>query len=139
MSSRTLACLDVGEKRIGVAIADLSVRIAIPYETVIVDGNELQAIADIVNDQDCSVLVIGYPRNQSGEATAQTEYVESFVENLRSSFDDMSLKIVFQDESLTSVLAEQRLKSQGASYTKADIDAQAATIILQDYIESNYA
>ena len=47
-------------------------------------------------------------------------------------------KIVFQDESLTSVMAEQRLKSYGRPYAKGDIDAQAATIILQDYLEQNY-
>lgn len=51
----------------------------------------------------------------------------------------MGVKIVFQDESLTSVMAEQRLKDQGVAYEKADIDAQAATIILQDYIELHYA
>ena len=52
---------------------------------------------------------------------------------------DIAPKIVFQDESLTSVIAEQQLLSYKRPYTKADIDAQAATIILQDYLEANYA
>lgn len=134
MGSRSLVGLDVGEKRIGVAIADTSVRIAIPFATVVVDGNELQAIAEIVAKEDADTIVVGYPRNQSGEATAQTDYVEQFAENLH----DLAETIVFQDESLTSVLAEQQLISQKKPYTKGDIDAVAASLILQDYIEAHH-
>ena len=131
MSSRTIIGLDVGTKRIGVAVADPSVGIAVPFITVDVDGNELQAIAEIVINEGADTIVVGYPRNQSGEKTAQTGMVEFFAKNLK----DMVPKVVFQDESLTSVLAEQQLKAHGRPYTKADIDAQAATIILQDFIE----
>lgn len=131
MSSRTLVCLDVGEKRIGVAVADVSVRIAVPFATVEVDGSEIQSIAEIVIKEGADTIVVGYPRNQQGEATAQTKYVENFVERL----EDLDKKIVFQDESLTSVLAEQQLISHKRPYSKGDIDAQAAAIILQDYLE----
>lgn len=134
-SSVTLVCLDVGEKRIGVAVADTAVRIAVPYETIEVNGSELEAIAKIVVTEDADTLVIGYPRNQSGEATAQTRYVEEFAATLK----DITLKIVFQDESLTSVIAEQQLAAHKRPYSKGDIDAQAAAIILQDYLELHYA
>lgn len=134
MSKRALVCLDVGEKRIGVAVADLSVRIAIPYDTIVVDGDELKMIATIIDSEGADTVVVGYPRNQLGDATAQTRYVEQFAKQL----EPMVSTIVFQDESLTSVLAEQRLKEQGGPYTKADIDAQAAAIILQDYIELHH-
>jgi len=134
MSSRTLISLDVGEKRIGVAIADDSVRIAVPFTTIEVDGNEITTIADLVIQQKAEILVIGYPRNQQGEATAQTNYVENFAKQL----EELGPKLVFQDESLTSVIAEQRLVAQKKPYTKGDIDAQAAGIILQDYLEANY-
>ncbi len=130
-----LVCLDVGEKRIGVAVADTGVRIAIPFDTVLVDGNEIESIARIVVSQNSDTLVIGYPRNQSGETTAQTAFVEEFAAKLT----DIATHIVFQDESLTSVIAEQQLIAHKAPYTKADIDAQAAAIILQDYVEMNYA
>ena len=133
-SSQTLVCLDVGEKRIGVAIADTSVKIAIPFSTVVVDGSEIQSIAEIVLKEGAHIVVVGYPRNQQGEATAQTRYVEKFTEKLR----DLDATIEFQDESLTSVLAEQRLIAQKRPYEKGDIDAQAATIILQDYLERHY-
>lgn len=127
-------CLDVGEKRIGVALADTGVRIAVPFDTVEVDGGELQAIAEIAIKEAVDTIVVGYPRNQKGEPTAQTKYVEHFAEQL----SDFDAAVVFQDESLTSVLAEDRLKSYGRPYSKGDIDAQAAAIILQDYVEQYY-
>lgn len=127
-----IVCLDVGEKRIGVAVADTSVRIAVAFDTIDVDGNEIEAIARIVVSEQADTIVVGYPRNQSGEATKQTEYVETFAERL----NDIAAHIVFQDESLTSVHAEQRLVAHKRPYTKADIDAQAAAIILQDYLET---
>ena len=105
MSSRTIVCLDVGEKRIGVAVADLGVRIAVPFSTIEVDGSEIQAIGEILIKERASTLVLGYPRNQQGEPTTQTKYVENFAERLK----DFDIEIVYQDESLTSVLAEQRL------------------------------
>lgn len=126
-----LLALDVGEKRIGVALADMAVRIAVPFETIEVDGNEIAAIAKLIITESTDTVVVGYPRNQAGEVTAQTAYVEQFAAQLT----DIAPKLVFQDESLTSVLAEQQLQSHKRPYSKGDIDAQAAAIILQDYLE----
>lgn len=134
-NSISLICLDIGEKRIGVAVGDSLIRIAVPFETIEVDGNEIDEIKKIFIKQNASVLVIGYPRNQSGEPTNQTKYIQDFADKLTG----VTTNIVFQDESLTSVIAEERLKSHNRPYSKADIDAQAAAIILQDYIESHYA
>lgn len=128
--SQSLICLDVGERRIGVALADTAVRIAVPYDTIVVDGNELRAIAELAVRENSSKFIVGYPRNQQGEATAQSAYVERFAEQLT----DVA-PYVFQDESLTSVIAENRLKSRGKPYEKGDIDKEAAAIILQDYME----
>jgi putative Holliday junction resolvase len=129
--SKTLLGLDIGEKRIGAAVGDVNVKIAVPYDTIDVDGNEIERIARIVIDESVDTAVVGYPRNQSGEPTAQTAYVEEFAKKLKDIVDH----IEFQDESLTSVLAEQQLKSYGQPYSKGDIDARAAVIILQDYLE----
>lgn len=130
--TKTYVGLDVGEKRIGVAIADDMVKIAIAYETIEVNGDEIKAIAEIAVRQNADLIVVGYPRNQSGEATAQTAFVEQFAEQLK----DIA-PIVFQDESLTSVIAEQRLAATKKPYSKGDIDATAAALILQDYLEAN--
>lgn len=135
MASQNIVCLDVGEKRIGVAVADTSIRIAVPFETVNVDGNEVETITKIVVAERADIIVVGYPRNQSGQTTAQTTYVEAFAEKLRG----IVPTIEFQDESLTSVIAEEQLAIHKRPYSKGDIDAQAAAIILTDYIEAHYA
>jgi len=121
--SISIVCLDVGEKRIGVAVGDSDIRIAVPFETIEVNGDEISAIAEIVINQ------------KSGEPSAQSKYVEDFSKKL----SDIASNIVFQDESLTSVIAQQQLEGYNRPYSKADIDAQAAAIILQDYLEANYA
>ena len=133
MASRNLLALDVGEKRIGVAIADSSIKIAIVFETIDVDGNEIKRIAEIITSEDIDIVVVGYPRNQSGEPTAQTAYVEAFASQLT----DIAPTIVFQDESLTSVKAEELLNRQKKPYEKGDIDALAASLILEDYLETH--
>lgn len=129
-----IVALDVGTKRIGVAVADSVVPIAIPLVTVEVDGTEIDTIKRIVDDRSAGKVVVGYPRNQSGQATDQTAISEAVGRKIAD-----FVKVVYQDESLTSIMAEDRLKAAGKPYTKGDIDAAAATIILQDYLEQNYA
>jgi putative Holliday junction resolvase len=133
--AKSIVCLDVGEKRIGVAVADTSIKIAVPLDTIEVDGQEIQSIAEIAVGEKADVLVVGYPRNQAGGTTEQTTYAETFASKLK----DIAPEIVFQDESLTSVIAEQQLVDLKKPYSKSDIDARAAAIILQDYLELNYA
>lgn len=125
--------LDVGTKRIGVAAADSNLPIAVPLRTIVVDGGEVEAIGAIAKDRSVDTIVVGYPRNQSGDATDQTGIAEAFADKVRQ-----FANVVFQDESLTSVLAEDRLKASGRPYEKGDIDAMAAAIILQDYLEVHY-
>ena len=131
--SKSYVALDVGEKRIGVALARGDVKIAMAYDTLNVDGGEVQAIAEIIVREKADVLVVGYPRNQAGEPTKQTEFVERFVEQLRY----IAPKIVFQDESLTSVKAEEILNVRNQPYAKGEVDALAASLILQDYLETH--
>lgn len=129
-----LLALDVGTKRIGVAAADSSLPIAIALTTIDVNGGEVDAITKLITDRSIDTVIIGYPRNQSGEPTEQTAVSEAFAAQLMT-----TANVVFQDESLTSVMAEQRLKASGKPYQKADIDAMAAAIILQDYLEAHHA
>ena len=133
--NKSLLALDVGEVRIGVAVADTAVKIAVPYGALDVDGTEVREIARLAVTHGVDTIVVGYPRNQSGEPTAQTAAVEEFASQL----NDLATDVVFQDESLTSVAAEDRLKSRGGKYSKGDIDAEAAVIILQDYLEEHYS
>ena len=102
MADRILA-LDIGEKRIGVATAD----IAAPL-----------------------------PRNQNGERTKQTDRVEKIAALLNI---PATIPVYWQDESLTSVKAEEELEKRKKPYKKAAVDALAATYILNDYIAANRA
>jgi len=135
MASDNLVALDIGERRIGVAVADSAVKISVPYDTIDVDGTEVNQIVGILQKESAIKLIIGYPRNQSGEPTAQTQFVVDFVASLPVSLAGM---VAYQDESLTSVHAEQQLKANGRPYAKGDIDKVAASIILQDYLEEQY-
>ena len=130
MPTRNYLALDVGEKRIGLALANDEVKIAVPFGWQENTDNIVQEIIEELIKNDISTIVVGYPRNQSGEATLQTEYVEKFVSRLAEI--DLDIDIVYQDESLTSVEAERRL---GRVKDKGEIDAEAASIILQDYLE----
>ncbi len=127
--------LDVGTKRIGVAKADSNVRVAVPYSAVEVDGTEFDKIASLARAWDINCFVLGLPRNNSGEETKQSQFVRQFAADLKEAIP--GAKICFQDESLTSVEAEKRLKKRKKSYKKGDIDSEAATIILQDFLEEH--
>ena len=126
--------LDVGEKRIGVAKVDSSTKIAVPVGFLLANGTEWQEIAKIANLNNTNFFVLGLPRSNEGNETQQTLYVRSFARTLAKMIP--GAKIRFQDESLTSVEAESRLKSRKKKYEKGDIDAEAAAIILQDFIEN---
>lgn len=137
MKSLKLMALDVGTKRIGIALANSFIKIAIPFTTVEVNNDidsAIKQIIEIISKEEIDILVVGLPRNQSGEETSQTAYTKEFVKKIEYSVD----KICFQDESLTSIQAEDRLKSYGKPYSKGDIDMNAASIILQDYLEENF-
>ena len=125
--------LDVGTVRIGVARADTATKIAIPDGYINVNGQEVSEIQRRLRFYNSSVLVIGMPRSNDGVQTAQSEYVKKFAMQVAAIIP--GIKIYFQDESLTSVEAEKRLRSRKPNFQKSEIDAEAASIILQDFIE----
>lgn len=133
VSKHVFLGLDVGTKRIGVAVGDSVARIAQPVATLEANERTAQALHAYIHDLDVTDIVVGRPRNQSGATTAQTELVEAFVAEV---FSAEQPTLHWQDESVTSVMAEERLQARKKPYTKADIDAEAAVIILQDFLET---
>lgn len=129
----SILALDVGERRIGVAWADGVLRIPFPLVTLPADKAPVIKIKELYDDQRAGLIVVGLPRNQSGEETAQSKFARDFAAKLETE----GLPIAFQDESLTSVLAEEELKKRGKAYDKEDIDSLAATLILQDYLNEH--
>ncbi len=130
----SLIALDIGDKRIGVAHADTSVRLPVAYSTIDVDDLVLERLKEVVAELEPSIIIVGLPRNQSGNTTQQTKKVRQFALQLKQ----FNIPIAFQDESLTSVLAEKYLASLKKPYAKAEIDSHAAAIILGDYLESHF-
>lgn len=131
-SKQVLLGLDVGERRIGVSVGDNIGRLASPLATLDVDGLEILRLQRLMLEHDATGFVVGLPRNMSGEATAQTALVKDFVVRRLNGFE---LPVHYQDESLTSVKAEQELQKRGKPFGKGDVDALAATYILDDYME----
>ena len=130
----TIVALDVGSQRIGVASANSIAQIATPLVTLPNTDSVVSAIASLLADESATTLVVGLPRNLNGEDTAQTQAVRQFVEMLKPA---VSVPVVFQDEALTSRKAEDELIARGKPFSKGDIDALAATYILEDYMQEN--
>ncbi|MBI3624446.1 Holliday junction resolvase RuvX [Candidatus Saccharibacteria bacterium] len=135
MAGNNLLALDVGEKRIGVARASAQARLAAPYATLKNDKYLFQLLATIIADQQVNRVVIGLPLNSEGKDTAQTGFVRRFVDRLRDQIT--TINIEFQDETLSSQRAEKELLVRKKLYEASDIDALAATYILQDYLEQH--
>lgn len=117
--------LDVGERRTGVARASVVAKLAEPLRIVDTD-KAVQEVKDLVDDYGVSAVVIGLPRNLDGDDTAQTDWVKKWAEGLRL---EIKTPIHFQDEALTSELAQARIGGDGHK------DDEAASIILQEYLD----
>lgn len=124
--------LDVGNRRIGVAVASAIAKIATPLLTIEHTENVFDELADICEAQAVGTVVVGLPRSMSGNDTAQTAICRAFADKLAR---QLSARVVLQDEALTSVQAERELTNRGKPFVKGDIDALAACLILDDYIQ----
>jgi putative Holliday junction resolvase len=127
----SILALDVGSQRVGLAIASATVRLAHPMGTLQNDASFMEHLNKVVKDEAVGQIVVGLPRGLSGQTTAQTSLVEEFTQNLKTVFD---LPIHMQDEAVTSIRAEDELRSRGKMYERGDIDALAATYILEDFL-----
>lgn len=130
-SSNNLMALDVGEVRIGVALANGIARIPQPLTTLANGPDVIDQIAQLIRDNEVTRLVVGLPRGLSGQDTEQTRQVRNFAEQLKNK---LTVGVHLQDEAVTSVHAESQLAAGRKPYTKEQIDAEAATIILEDFL-----
>jgi putative holliday junction resolvase len=119
--------LDIGQKRTGVARASSIARLAEPLMTIETD-QIIPKLEDLVNQLQPAIVVVGLPRSLQSNDTAQTKWVQSLTASLKSHFSGIDFK--FQDEALTTVAASERLAKN-----TTEIDAMAASIILQDFLD----
>ena len=134
--------LDVGDKTVGIAVSDELGYTAQGIMTLERVGirKDTGKIIDMVKEYGCDTVVIGLPKNLNGSDSIQTEKVREFrtmLENKMRSTGMKDIKIVWQDERLTTVMAEQVLIAADVSRSKRKkvIDKQAAVIILQSYLD----
>ncbi len=125
--------LDVGERRIGVAAANTIARLPRPVATVFNDEHLWENLENIIKTEQIDQIVVGLPRNMSGELTAQSQSIRLFMAEFSRHF---TLPVTEQDETLTSRQAEAELEARGRHFSKADIDALAAVYILEDYLQT---
>lgn len=140
VTGRILA-VDVGARRVGLAISDASRTLARPLETIIVTSE-----ADAVNrvarrieqldaeDEGIAMIVVGLPARLDGTPTPQTARVTSFIARLKTR---TTRPVTTEDERLTSREAESRLALRERDWRKrkAQLDAASAAVFLQDYLD----
>ena len=140
MGHRVLA-VDVGARRVGLAISDATATLARPLETIAVQSDTdavdrvARRIADLASEDDgVSTIVVGLPVRLDGTPSEQSARVGTFIEALKQ---QTTIPIVVADERLTSREAESRLAVRERDWRKRKqkLDAAAAAIILQDYLD----
>jgi putative Holliday junction resolvase len=132
--------LDVGDRRIGIAIADELGTIASPLATVARGKGDLAQIRGLAQDRGVSHLIVGLPTGLSGREGPQAAAVRAFAEILRSAVAP-EMHVEFWDERLTTTVAERTLRESGRrrKQRKEQIDAVAAAVILQGYLDARRA
>lgn len=133
---RRVLALDVGERRIGVAMSDSTGTLAAPLTTLNgrVRQRAIEQIVALVRQHAVDEVVVGWPLNMNGEAGPQAQQVRAFADALEAA---LGYQVQLFDERLTTVVAEQILREMGVRPEKRRerIDEVAASVILQDYLD----
>ena len=134
-SSNAVLALDVGDVRIGVAMASSSVGIPTPQNLIKNDDSVWQHLKSMITDNQITTVVVGLPRSLAGADTSQTAKVRDFAAELQKQLPE--LKVHFQDEAGTSVKAAEELMRQNGKKPRPEmsVDSLAATYILDDYLQ----
>jgi len=132
--------VDVGEKRVGLAISDPNGQVAVPLRTLhrTAPDGVIDEIAALAAEEQVAGIVVGLPLSLDGTVGPQAESVQEFVRQLLVVVD---VPVTLWDERLSTVQAQQLLRRDGpgsraSRKDKGRIDAMAATVILQDYLDS---
>ena len=128
--------LDIGDRKIGVALSDPSQVLATPLSTIIrdEDAKTINQIASLIRKYGASQIIIGLPYSLSGAIGKQAEKVLAFKQKIAGA---VNVEIIMQDERLSSVSANQKLREAGkkGNKLKNEMDAAAATVILQSFLD----
>ena len=132
-----LLAIDHGDKRMGIAASDPLGMMAHPLEFILAEPFDafLERLQEILAERETEQIIVGMPRNMDGSIGSQALKVEDFVAILRKS---VTVPVRTWDERLTTVMAEDKLREAGMSVrtAKKKVDAAAAAVMLQDYMDS---
>ena len=129
MEAKEILALDVGGKRTGIARASNVARLAEPLMSVSTE-QAVSTLKKYLSEHEVEAMVVGLPRNLSGEDTEQTGWIREWVDEAKPK---ISLPVYWQDEALTSRKAKSYELRAKSSF---DEHALAAAIILQDFLDS---
>jgi len=137
-----ILALDLGERRIGVALSDALGFLATPL-TVINSADRraaLAAIEHLVYEHDVERVIVGYPRSMDGTAGRQAQLVDRYVEKLcarlQGDDDRRRVPVTLWDERLSTALAHRLIHEAGNRVRRDRIDSAAAAVILQSYLDA---
>ncbi len=135
---RRILGVDYGSKRIGLALSDPLRILASAYETLENNGSLWNRLQEVIQQEDIEFTVVGMPLNLKGEEGVKAAEVRKFVEEFKSS---LGLEVVLWDERFTTSLAhhyrlESGIRKKQRQNDKARIDAAAAAIMLQGFLDS---
>jgi putative Holliday junction resolvase len=138
--------VDLGRRRIGLAVSDPSGTLARPLRIVERGPSDRRALRDVAavaqalaaDDDGLAAIVVGRPTRLDGSPNEQTAHAEQMAEGLRRR---VTVPVVFQDERLSSHEADARLAATERDWRmrKARLDAASAAVILQDYLDARAA
>ena len=134
--NKRIISLDIGTKRIGVAVSDALLMGATPLKTILrkEDNKAREEIIKVLEEYNTDVILIGVPYNMDGSLGFQAKNCLDFIKPFEQKYT-----ILKQDERLSSFESEEILKQKGKKYTKnkALVDTTAACIILESYLEEH--
>jgi len=137
MSHGRVLALDLGKRRIGLALSDELGITAQGLETLQRSNirEDLAKLSQLASEKNVALILMGNPLHMSGREGRQAEYARDFGERLRAA---TGLPIEYRDERLTTVEAERVLRQSGISIEKRAkaVDRLAAVILLESYLDS---
>ncbi len=126
--------IDLGERRIGLAISDADGNLAGPLKVINHTGGEIEEILRIIGSEGVEIVVVGLPLNMDGSLGEQGEKAQAYARQLQ---ERARMPVELWDERLSTFEAERKLRESGKKGPKLKkaLDKWAAAVILQDFLD----
>jgi putative Holliday junction resolvase len=126
--------LDVGERKIGVAIGDTMTKMAFTRPALLVESwaQAWPLITNLIHDNAVTQVLVGLPLNDDGSEGSQAERIREFIDEFRR---QSSVEIVTRDERLSSVAVQREQRQAGRVLARGEEDSLAAQLLLESYLQ----